>query len=223
MNHKEFREQFYKDRYYLVDGVRVPANGLSFHLENIGQTVEDWYGKYVPNPGCIKCGKPCKMTQLNMGWNLTCGNVDCLSEIRSENGKKCWQDEEFVKQHSNRTVEMWNNPNHRKNFYLSNCKSLGILYSQVYICKMNNSYIKFGVSTNGAHRVRKLLGELVFCSDNLPVAIAAEIEFQIALKYPPVNPTYIGDGYNEIRDLVSLSSMVDFAKSLIKQSTKEII
>lgn len=201
MTHDEFMDTYHEGGgYYIVPELndKVYSRNLSRRLKDINLTVESWYNKYVPNPGCSICGNPVGLHKLSRGWYVTC-SAECESAAYS------------LRQCATNAV-LWNDPEQHKNLYLRMSRSKGITHAYVYVLDLGFDVIKFGASYDPDRRAYELHGDLIDCSRLLLLEEAAELECSLAKKFPNVVPFDCVDGKHEVRSKNDLPLILEYLK-----------
>jgi hypothetical protein len=232
MTHDEFRNLFYKNRRYYVEQIPdswnwdskwIYVNSLSNILDKIGLDIRSWYSIYVARPSCVVCGSPSKMLALNRGWGQVCDSEICSSDhkklVMKENSEFFWREGNHRELISNldRTnqskllEDKWRSPEFRRDIYVKQMNTKGILFSQVYVGIGDIIPIKFGAGDGEGRLYHRGLNP-VWISDLMPIEKAAELEYVIAINVPQFEHTheqYVVNGRNEIRELGQLDDILD--------------
>lgn len=230
MTHEEFLEKYSRgngnsseyfieqlpDDWYGPDNKWCNATTVGRYLKKVGLTITEWYGLYVPNPGCSECGSPVELRQLLKGWYHTCSN-ECeylrKSKVSTSMMNSRWSNPEWCSHVSNLSRTQWLNPEYVRDMYISKMESLGYTQSEVYV-GTGKGYIKFGLSVEVVARIDSHDLELNYSTGMIDLRDAAQLECDIKKAFPELfYDESAGDGWTEFRHPKYLESIINFIKS----------
>ncbi|CAH9016492.1 hypothetical protein VP150E351_P0082 [Vibrio phage 150E35-1] len=225
MTHKEFLEEFTRGSgrsfYYIVDGSPIHYIQFGRYLKRLGISKEEYYEKYVPNPGCLVCSSNVGLSRGRIadGWSKTCRN-ECFRALASEITKEIWKsNDSFLEVNRKKFKDFTNTPAARESLFLRNCERFDIKEAHVYVA-ISKEVVKFGCTISPISRSSKLGMELVYSTDKLDYREAARIERKIMENFPP-DIDINSKGYSEMRNISNKDKIVSFIKINIEGNNDE--